>query len=72
MGYYHILDRRENPKNHSAIAVDQIFQSMNRRGAFSGKKITEIQVSMISNFSKVYQGPQSKWWVRWIYKLGLF
>jgi hypothetical protein len=52
--------------------MDQIFQSMNRRGAFSGKKMPDIQVALISNLSKVYHGQQGKWWTRLIYKLGLF
>jgi hypothetical protein len=72
MGYHNILPKSHDSKSHRAIAMDQIFQSMNRRGAFSGKKIPDIQVALISNLSKVYHGQQGKWWTRLIYKLGLF
>jgi len=70
MGYYHILGK-EHFMGSKSIAMGVIQKNMGvwRTGSYG--RSPDIDVRIISNFSRIYQKPRERWWSRWMQRLGI-
>ena len=72
MGYRSILWKDGLPKNHKSIALGIIYQGMGRWLPGYGRKNPWVEVSVISNFSRVYRRKPAGSWRGWVRRLGIF
>lgn len=70
MGFHNILSK-EQPHGYKWIALGVLQRSMGGWRLGSQSRTPEIEVRMISNFSRAYLKPPSQWWRRWIQRLGV-
>jgi len=72
MGYHHILGQSNLLRSHHSIGLSMIFRSMGRWLPGYSRRNPEIEVSMISNLSRMYRAPSARGWRRWTLRLGKF
>jgi hypothetical protein len=70
MGYHHILSK-SLPAGHKAIALGVLQRNLGGWKSGAPARIPEIDVRMISNFSRIYQKAPVRWWSRLIHKFGI-
>lgn len=70
MSFYQILGK-PSPYRHKSIALGVIQKDMGDWKIGSNARGPDIDIRIISNFSKIYQVPRMRWWRRWIQKLGI-
>jgi hypothetical protein len=72
MGYYHLLFKKDLPKNHRSIALGVILQGMGKWLPGYNWRNPEIEVGMISSLSCAYRLTQPRGWRKWIQRMGIF
>ena len=72
MGYHKVWVKSALPENHRSIALGVIFQGMGRWLPGYSRRNPEIEVSMISNLSRVARLAPRRGWRGWIQRLGIF
>ena len=66
MGYHHLWGSEKISESHKIIALERILRGMGRWLPGYNRRTPEIEVTMISNYSRIYQPVLSRGWRRWV------